>query len=66
MLRSMNESAVRGRARRLGYLVRRSRRQPSCDNYGDYMLVEAGRNLCVLGGRFDATLEEIADFLTGD
>lgn len=58
------EAAVRRLARRYGYTVRKSRRSESLDNLGLYMLVESDRNLVVLGSRFDATLDDIADFLT--
>jgi hypothetical protein len=60
---STNESAVRSRAQRAGYIVRKSRRIQSLDNYGEYMLVEARSNFAVLGSRFDATLEDIADYI---
>ena len=58
------EQRMRALARRHGYLVRKSRRAVSLDNLGDYMLVEAARNIVVCGERYDATLEEIAQFLS--
>ena len=64
--RVTRESAVRSRARRMGYLVRKSRQRinmPNVDNHGEYMLVETNRNVVVLGDRFDATLQDIAAFL---
>jgi hypothetical protein len=61
----VTESAVRKMARRHGYRVCKSRRQESLDNLADYMLIENNRNLVVLGSRFDATLEEIREYLTG-
>ena len=64
--RAPRESAVRSRARRMGYLLRKSRQRtnvPNADNHGEYMLVEANRNFVVLGGRFDATLQDISTFL---
>jgi hypothetical protein len=60
----ISESAVRGRANTRGYRVCKSRqRSTHCDNYGEFMLIDCYRNAVVLGSRFDATLEEIADYL---
>lgn len=66
MQTTISEFAVRRKARRWGYVVRKSRRQLNLDNAGDFMLVEASRNIPVLGFRFDATLPEIAEYLAGD
>ncbi len=53
------EARVRRHARRKGYIVRRSRwRINTVDNLGKFRLIEAYRNMIVLGERFDATLEE--------
>ena len=60
---SLNESTVRARANRAGYVMRKSRSMTSLDNRGEYMLIEANHNLIVLGQRFDATLGDIADFI---
>lgn len=60
------ESSVRHMAKRYGYAVRKSRQRkhvPNMDNFGDYMLVDERSNFVVFGSRFDATLEEIDDFL---
>jgi hypothetical protein len=57
------ESRIRGRARRAGYIVRKSRCGINMDNAGEFRLVDAHKNLVVLGERFDATLDEILDFL---
>jgi hypothetical protein len=64
MMTTINESAVRSRARRAGYIVRKSRRAESLDNFGDFRLVDASLNGVVLGSRFDATLDEIHEFLS--
>ncbi|MGB5903605.1 MAG: hypothetical protein WBH00_12190 [Xanthobacteraceae bacterium] len=57
------ESALRARAKRNGYRMLKSRRSVGIDNLGDFMLTdEEGR--VVRGGRFDADLEEIANFLS--
>jgi hypothetical protein len=52
----------------MGYDVRRSRQRaniPNIDNSGQFMLVDAERNCIVLGERFNATLDDIEDHLTG-
>ena len=63
--KSINESSVRSRAKRVGYVVHKSRQRPHFENQGEFMLVDANRNAVVLGSRYDATLEEIADFIDG-
>jgi hypothetical protein len=60
-LRRITESAVRGRAKRMGFNVTKSRKGLSIDNHGEYMLIE--NNWVILGSRFDATLEDISDYL---
>ncbi len=61
---TLTENQVRSLARKNGYMVRKSRsRTVHADNFGEYMLVDAGQNAVVLGGRYDASLEEIADWL---
>jgi len=65
MTTTLNESTVRSRARRRGYVIRKSRQWkhvPHGNNYGDYMLVSFN-NCVVLGERFDATLDDIDEFL---
>jgi hypothetical protein len=59
-------SSVRRKALRRGFVIRKSRQRkhvPNIDNFGDYMLIEANRNLVALGSSFDATLEDIESFL---
>jgi len=59
-----SESAVRARAKRLGYSVSKSRdRSVHSNNVGQFMLCD-DRNTVVLGDRFDASLQDIADYLT--
>ena len=57
------DARVRGRAKRLGYLVLRSRsRSPMNPCYGMYLIVDADTNCCVLGSRpfdYSLTLEEV-------
>ena len=59
------ESRLRGFARRRGYEIQKSRRQLSLDQQGAYMLVQSDGNSVVLGGQFDATLDDIQQFLEG-
>ncbi len=63
-MRSTNESALRARARRQGYAIHKSRsRSIHEDNLGKYALVRETNNDVVLGERFDASLDEIAEYL---
>jgi hypothetical protein len=57
------ENKVRELASRKGYRVRKSRARISSDNRGDFMLINVDGNYVVMGGRFDATLAEIYDWL---
>jgi hypothetical protein len=52
------ETRVRRKAGRRGYRVLKSRRQQSCDNLGEFMLVD-DRGFCALGSRYDASLADI-------
>jgi hypothetical protein len=63
-MRLTKENALRARARKLGYAIRKSRsRSIHEDNLGQYALVKEDSNDVVLGERFDASLEEIAAYL---
>jgi hypothetical protein len=53
---------VRRLAQKYGYYIRKSRRTLSIDNAGEYMLTEASTGAPVLGWRYDATLEDIANW----
>ena len=64
-MHSQKESTLRARARKLGYVIRKSRsRSIHEDNLGKYALVKIDSNYVVLGERFDASLEEISEYLT--
>jgi hypothetical protein len=64
MSKSMTESAVRARANTRGYRIRRSReRSRHGDNHGEFMLMNPYRNCIVMGQRFDASLEDISEYL---
>jgi hypothetical protein len=60
---SMSESAVRSRAKTRGFRVWKSRqRSTHYNNEGEFMLVNQNNDV-VLGERFNASLEDIADYL---
>jgi hypothetical protein len=64
-MRPTNESTLRARARKLGYSIHKSRlRSINEDNLGKFALVKEDSNSVVLGERFDASLEEIAEYLS--
>lgn len=54
------EKRVRRRARRLGYYVTKSR---EWNNAGEYMLCDERSGSPIFGWNYDASLEEIEDFL---
>jgi hypothetical protein len=59
----VSDSAARRAARRVGLVARKSRwRKYSCDNHGDFMLIEPATNFCVAGSRFDMSAEEVLDY----
>jgi hypothetical protein len=62
----MTESSARRALKKLGYVLRKSRQRshiPNIDNLGDYMIVHAGRNMVVAGGKYDMTLRDIEKWL---
>jgi hypothetical protein len=62
----LSESSVRRVAKRHGYYITKSRRALSIDNAGEYMLIEVSTRAPVLGWRYDATLEAIAEWFNED
>jgi hypothetical protein len=58
------ESRIRSRAQCRGYRVEKSRQREHLNNQGQFMLVQNDRNMVALGVNYDATLEEIEEFLT--
>jgi hypothetical protein len=62
MATEQNESAIRRKAARRGYRVHKSRQRFHCNNHGEFQLVDEYNHI-VLGADYDATLEDIADFL---
>jgi len=60
---STSDSAARRAARRAGLIARKSRwRKYSCDNLGDFMLIDPETNGSVAGYRFDMTATEVVEF----
>jgi hypothetical protein len=65
LMRLASESTLRARARKLGYSIHKSRsRSIDEDNLGKFALVKEDSKSVVLGERFDASLEEIAEYLS--
>ncbi len=57
------ESRVRRLAQREGYLVRKLRGALGLNNHGHYMLVNPKTGAPMVGWNYDATLDEIAEWL---
>ncbi|MGY3584346.1 hypothetical protein ACVIGB_006596 [Bradyrhizobium sp. USDA 4341] len=58
-----SESGLRRLAARNGYRLAKSRRQDPLENCGEFMLIDCSINAPVLGFKYDADLNEIAEFL---
>lgn len=63
MSRKVWESRVRQQLQRYGYELRKSRGPISPDDLGGYMIVKSDTNAVVLGNRYDATLEDILEWM---
>ena len=63
--RTPSESTIRRHARREGYTVAKSRAKPPFNggDYGEYALI-GPYGAAVLGRDYDATLQDIAEFLS--
>ena len=62
----ISESTVRSQAKRAGYVLRKSRKHSlDSSNHGQFMLVD-DRNAVALGSYFDASLEDVLDYLKGN
>ncbi len=59
-----SESTIRRQALRQGYVIRKSRLAESPENLGLYMVLDHSGNYPVFGWRYDATLEDIHEWLT--
>ncbi|MDZ7752761.1 MAG: hypothetical protein U5S82_14090 [Gammaproteobacteria bacterium] len=60
------EARARRLAKRNGYIATKSRRYSPPNDYGEFMLLEPGMNVPVLGFRYDATPDEIIEFLSDE
>ena len=59
-------NALKKRAARLGYRVEKSRGEPAPNDRGEYKRVDVSGDFVVLGPAFDASLSDIADYLSPD
>jgi hypothetical protein len=60
----VQENRVRRTATRRGFILRRSRRRdPQAVDYGRYWLIEASRNVGVLGGQWGVELDDVEAWL---
>lgn len=65
--KSALESTIRRLASMMGYRVRKSRKvNTTLDDQGDYMLVEVETGFPVCGYKYDADLEDIAEYLANE
>jgi hypothetical protein len=63
----ISESTIRRKAKRHGYYVTKSREQTfHANNLGEYMLVDVQHSVPILGWNYDASLEDIADYLSDE
>ena len=60
------EQTIREKAQRLGYRLTKRRGNIGLDNFGEYMLVWQRYNSVVMGDRYDASLDQIKEFLEGE
>ena len=63
MSRKVLESRVRQQLQRYGYELRKSRGPISPDNLGGYMVIKTDSNSVILGNRYDASLEDIKEWM---
>ena len=60
----VRENRYRRMAKRLGYVLKKSKaRNWNVDNHQQFMLVNAQFNMVELGQRFDASLDDVAEYL---
>ncbi len=61
------ENLLRKRANRAGYSMHKSRvRNLHVNDHGGYMLADSQNNAVVLGGKYEASLDDIEEFLRED
>jgi hypothetical protein len=56
-------SALYGRARRRGYMLKKSRGGWNLDNQGGFMLVDDSSGGVVTGSMFDLTADDVREYL---
>ena len=64
---TLTETQLIDKARRMakchGMLMHKSRARMSIDNCGEFMLVDADRNIVVAGERYDWTAQDVIDYI---
>ncbi len=61
------DARARRVAAKAGLIARKSAwRKGSCDNLGDFMVVDPSANFAVAGFRYDMTAEEVITFCSDD
>ena len=58
------ENRLRRRLAKMGYLLHKSRKGISLDNFGDYMIVDMCANCVIAGSRFNLDLDDVEQFIT--
>ncbi len=61
-IKQAGEARARRAAGRVGLVVRKSRRQLSINNRGQYLLLDPNNNRVVAGEKFDLTPDQIIDY----
>lgn len=57
------EQQLRRALNKAGYSLRKSRKQISIDNLGDYMIVDVFTNCVVAGSRYNMTLDDVTNWM---
>lgn len=61
----VSESTIRRKAQKAGYRLRKSRKvNTTLDDQGEYMLIDVDTGFPACGYRYDASLEDVAEFLS--
>jgi hypothetical protein len=60
---TVSDSAARRAARRAGYIARKSRRRKyTCDNFGDFMILDPYRNCVVAGASYELSAADVVEW----
>ncbi len=62
---TVNESTLRSKAKRKGYMLHKSRQLRSLDNLGGFMMMSLCTGYIVAGDRYYFSLEDVAAWLNG-